>query len=59
MAGAKELEDRVTALEAYVARNDARITVIEGRQETGLAGVAKLNEEARRDRWLRTLRGKH
>lgn len=52
------LDGRVATLEQYVASNDARISVIEGRQRTGLAGVARANEDMRRDRWLRTLRGR-
>lgn len=55
-----ELEDRVAALEKYVARNDARISAIEGRQAAAISGATREMAAARsarqRDRWLDTLR---
>ena len=55
-----KLEARVTALDAYVTRNDARISALEQwgatEAQTLRAKVDAVQEEARRARWLRTLR---
>lgn len=59
-AGLPEVLERIEALEAYVGRNDARITAIETRQHAAIAGAQREFEAARetrqRDRWLATLR---
>lgn len=59
-AGLPEVLERIDALEAYVGRNDARITAIETRQQAAIAGAQREFEAARetrqRDRWLQTLR---
>lgn len=55
-----KLEARVAALDAYVTRNDARISALEQwgatEAQTLRAKVDAVQEEARRTRWLRTLR---
>lgn len=58
--GVPVLEERVAVLEEYVARNDARITAIEGRQAAAIAGARRefdaAKEDRQRERWLATLR---
>lgn len=57
---AKDIEARLAELEAYVARNDARITQLEGwgRQVTTdlAADLQAVQEASRRAKWLRTLK---
>jgi len=47
------LDVRITELEQYVARNDGRITSLEGRTA---ASTAALKAQFDRDRWLGKLR---
>ena len=67
MAGLPDLTDalaqlasRVAALEAYVSRNEARISALEqwgaSEAQTLRAKVEAVQEDARRARWLRSLR---
>ena len=73
VAAVIKLDERVAVLEAYVSRNDARITVLESERIGPLehdiaehqAGAVQrereldaVRETAARDRWLRTLRGR-
>lgn len=61
-SGLPELTERIENLEAYVARNDARISAIEGRQGAAIAGARREFEAVaqgrRRDQFLATLRGR-
>lgn len=58
--GLPGLEARIEALEAYVARNDARISFLEQWGAQAAADLAQdveaVKEANRRAKWIRTLR---